>query len=203
MDKPPFLWTTFVICDIFPADVVFRYHSYVLDSKIVIRDKEYNVLVNNKAKVALMTIASRFNCGQRDGSDSTLGRPRYYLTRSTVVIAARKFLNSELYSNYALIIDVSDTEHQGGLYIFRNNSGPRYTIYAFDPNQNAVGFCFRVMAKHIFDGIKSMNVWTTWSGNNDGLCFSLFWAFVHDVLHIIQLILSYVQFGMTSKQSVQ
>lgn len=181
-----FPWAMFANVEHFPADIVYEYHSYILQSKMVNCDEEYEVLVNHHAKVALLTIGSRFTKGAIGcrAIDNNMGKSRYYRSRSTVTLATRKFFNSTLYSEYALIVDVSDAGyeiHQGGLYVVRNSNGVRYTCYAFDPNWNQAAHCLREQARMIAK-IDCMRVWSTWSNNYHGLCFGLFWTFVHEIL---------------------
>lgn len=180
-----FPWHKIVQQDRIPANYVRDLHALWLTSNNVVEDILHQVLVNHTHKVAVLTLGCRYSKGNRVGYDN-YERNRYYRCQSTIKRAVSKFFNEEIYGDYTLLIDVisegaygSSEVHQTGLLLRR--CGSRVSAHAFDPNNKCIANCLRLSAAAICPTVKTIYVFTTWSDNQDGLCFALTWAFFHEI----------------------
>lgn len=110
----------FIVSPVF-IDTILELHDEWLNHEFVKKDDNFQALVNHNTKTAILKFASGYDGGYQDNYnvDNTKSNKQYYKTQSTVVKAIRKLLNSEEYHDFAVLVDVSNNDHTGGLYVFR------------------------------------------------------------------------------------
>lgn len=148
--------------------------------------REGDWLLNTKTHIGMLCKAARYKRGSNRTIDYKIGRDNtedneglYYVSQTKISILVSMFFRA--HPTYHLLIDLCTKDHQTALYVIRHPTDG-YKFYAFDPNKTCNTMNIVDTAKEIRRGVDTINIWSSFSMNYDGLCYTLTWRFIHKVM---------------------